>query len=289
MEREIDYLVVGASGMLGSRLLETLAQSSRVAGTHYRHPVHGTYACDLAEETSVRAVLSRAQARVLVHVGGMTRPDDCEARPSYAFAVNVGGMETMLRHFSGEKVILFSTDYVFDGECAPYDVDAETRPLNVYGATKAEAEKVLLELLPSSLVVRVAGLYGWSGGNREFLIRMRSQPLIVASKDHYSSYTWIDDICHVLPSLESLSGIIHLVGPESYARAEFTRLACEFLSPSTQVKPVDGATAYAGARRPRNSTLVPSAVSANFASALEALGRLRDALGREGIRGVRET
>ena len=46
----------------------------------------------------------------------------------------------------GAYVIYLSTDYVFDGNDAPYEVDAKPNPLNAYGKTKLEGEKVTLDI-----------------------------------------------------------------------------------------------------------------------------------------------
>lgn len=43
-------------------------------------------------------------------------------------------------------LLYISTDYVFDGNSPPYAVDAVPNPLNLYGKTKLEGEKVTLEV-----------------------------------------------------------------------------------------------------------------------------------------------
>jgi dTDP-4-dehydrorhamnose reductase len=43
-------------------------------------------------------------------------------------------------------LLYISTDYVFDGKSPPYAVDAVPNPLNLYGKTKLDGEKVTLEV-----------------------------------------------------------------------------------------------------------------------------------------------
>lgn len=43
-------------------------------------------------------------------------------------------------------LLYISTDYVFDGNSPPYAVDAVPNPLNLYGKTKLDGEKVTLEI-----------------------------------------------------------------------------------------------------------------------------------------------
>lgn len=42
-------------------------------------------------------------------------------------------------------MIYISTNYVFDGTKPPYSEEDETNPLNTYGQTKLDGEKVTLE------------------------------------------------------------------------------------------------------------------------------------------------
>ena len=41
--------------------------------------------------------------------------------------------------------MFISTDYVFDGRSPPYKIDSEPNPLNKYGKSKLDGEKVVLE------------------------------------------------------------------------------------------------------------------------------------------------
>jgi dTDP-4-dehydrorhamnose reductase len=65
-------------------------------------------------------------------------------------------------------VIYISTDYVFPGVPgdAPYEADAEPRPTNLYGQTKLDGERAVLETFAKAgkeglgVVLRVPVLYG---------------------------------------------------------------------------------------------------------------------------------
>ena len=67
-------------------------------------------------------------------------------------------------HRAGARLVHLSTDLVFDGEQgAPYDEDAEPRPVSAYGAAKLEAERLVARAHPEALLVRTSLLYGKPG------------------------------------------------------------------------------------------------------------------------------
>ena len=50
-------------------------------------------------------------------------------------------------------VLFIGTDYVFDGTSPPYNEEDDTNPLNDYGLSKLEGEKIVLSVNNSELLV----------------------------------------------------------------------------------------------------------------------------------------
>jgi dTDP-4-dehydrorhamnose reductase len=224
---------------------------------------------DLADEASIRKCLAETKPEAIIHCGGLTDTDFCEANPDLASRVNGFGTNELLNHFDG-KIIYFSTDYVFDGEHAPYDEKSEPNPINHYGKTKLIAERMVLEK-SQNLVVRVSGLYGVNKNNNRFLDGLRSRRVIKASQELVSTPTYIEDLARAVPDLINMVGMLHFSGEQSFSRYEFAKTVIEGLGLSIEVvaQENNGAT-----RRPKNSSLV-SVYSLNKTSVDEALREIR--------------
>jgi dTDP-4-dehydrorhamnose reductase len=106
----------------------------------------------------------------LVHCAAYTRVDAAEADRDSAYDLNaraVGDLATACARL-GVRLVLPSTDYVFDGRAdRPYREDDPTAPINVYGASKLEGERLALEAAPDrTLGARTGSLFGIAGVRR---------------------------------------------------------------------------------------------------------------------------
>ena len=101
-------------------------------------------------------------------------------------------------HKIGAKLLLISSDYVFPGTGDDfYEVDSPTRPVNVYGSSKAEAEQAVRKILPKHFIVRISWVFGKNGGNfiKTMLRLGRSQNEVRVVEDQIGSPTYTVDDC----------------------------------------------------------------------------------------------
>lgn len=97
-------------------------------------------------------------------------PDKVDADPEGTRRLNVQATRTLARLCAQQGILLIyiSTDYVFSGKPgeAPYEADAQTGPTNLYGQTKLDGERAVLEEYERAgkdglgVVLRVPVLYG---------------------------------------------------------------------------------------------------------------------------------
>jgi dTDP-4-dehydrorhamnose reductase len=142
-------LVTGATGQLGVALCEEFRGEKVVALTQSEWDVALPPPAGLPE------------VDLVLHAAAWTDVDGAQADPQAAAAVNVGGTQHVAA--LGAPVVLFSTDYVFDGrKREPYVESDPPNPLSVYGHTKLQAEAAVGV---EAWIVRTSWLFGWTSSN----------------------------------------------------------------------------------------------------------------------------
>lgn len=255
------FLITGASGFLGGAVARKLEPAGRVFGTGFRHADHP---CDLREPEAVRRLLDATRPDVVIHPAGYRDPDFCEAKPSEARRLNTEPVRVMASALPpAARLVLVSTDYVFDGATPPYIEEDERRPLSVYGQSKAEAEDLALAR-PGSLVVRIPILIGVEPAHRGpagFLFQMARQILDrqPAEVDDVLIRvpTWADDVAEAIAFLvaRQAAGIFHISSPRGATRYQWTQELARVLGrPADHLSPCR-TPAPRPARRPLDSRL----------------------------------
>lgn len=96
------------------------------------------------------------------------------------------------------KLLSFSSDLVFDGKKkSPYIESDPAQPLNIYGRSKAEKEKLVLLADPSALVIRTSAFFGpWDNYNfvSHVLNTIQNNNHFTAVEDVMISPTYIPDL-----------------------------------------------------------------------------------------------
>ena len=256
--------VTGAAGGLGGSLMaaltgregmEALAVTRREA--------------DLADGAAVRETIRRLKPDVVVHCAALTAVDLCESNRELGWNINVEGTRAVAdaARDAGARLVYISTDYVFDGtKDGPYAPDDAPHPLNVYGTTKWEGEKIALGT-PGGLVVRSSWLFSRRGKSfvRTVLELAAKQPEIKMVNDQAGAPTYSKDLAGaILLCIEkNASGILHVANAGACTWYEYTKkiLALKGVSGVT-VTPIAGDDLGRPARRPKNSRLDCSAYAA---------------------------
>ncbi len=95
--------------------------------------------------------------------------------------------------------VTYSTDFVFDGEKgSPYTEEDKPNPLSVYGKSKLEGERFVLNEYDKSIVIRTSWLFGVGGQNfnTQVLRWARSNNQLKIVDDQISSPTYSYDLAN---------------------------------------------------------------------------------------------
>ena len=251
-------LIVGLHGTLG-RAFQHLCV---VRGLPF-HAV-GRAEMDIGNPERVRAMLRRVRPWAVINAAGYVRVDLAEADRDGCWNDNVTGAVNLAAACRRAELplITFSSDLVFDGALGrPYVEDDEPAPLNVYGHSKAEAERRVLELCPDALVIRTSAFFGpWDEFNfATLLLRSIADGAPFRAPDDCTvSPTYVPDLVNAALDLliDGEHGIWHVANEGALTWHEFgCRLARETGLPEDLVIPCARHDLWTPAIRPPYSVL----------------------------------
>ena len=159
-------LITGASGFLGWHCGLNQPPDWELIGTYLNNKgVHaGSKAIqlDLTQKDEVWKAMKSIRPDAVFHLAAYSGTGFCEKHPDETMPLNVEAT-TLLAEMCGElksKFLFTSSEQVFDGEKGHYIETDEPNPKNKYGQQKLAAEKAIHEMLPESVILRIAVLFG---------------------------------------------------------------------------------------------------------------------------------
>ena len=262
------YVVIGATGQLGTDLVRTFDGSGQLTPLSTRD-------VDIRDAAATRSILEALRPTWVLNTAAYNLVDRAEEDGRSAFALNaeaVGSLADICQRI-GARLVHFSTDYVFDGaKRTPYLETDPPRPLSVYGESKLAGELLALERCERAVVFRVCGLFGLAGslgkgkGNFvETMLRLArdGRPLrVVSDQVLCPSYT-LDlarKVWAVLP--KAAQPVYHLTNAGQTSWYDFARRSLELAGVTADLTAVTAAEYGAKARRPPYSVLAHANLAA---------------------------
>src|SRR6202035_4263311 len=155
--------VTGSNGQLGKEL-------ARIADSHprFQFTFLSRETFPLEEPKKLKPWLDQNPADIFIHCAAYTAVEKAESEKEKVFQVNAEapGLIASLLSKNKTKLIYLSTDYVFDGTSSiPLTELATTNPINLYGASKLEGERLVIQNNPLTQIIRTSWLYSAQGNN----------------------------------------------------------------------------------------------------------------------------
>jgi S-adenosylmethionine synthetase len=220
-------LVTGATGLLGRQVTIAFERANwSVTGTGFTRAAPPILSLDLSDASAIAKTLDDVKPSVVVHCtspfpssprsnlihkairprptnpapGAANRfPDSCDRDPAAARALNVAASRSLADHTAarGITLIYISTDYVFPGlpGDAPYEASAAPAPTNLYGTTKLDGEREVLDAYKAAdggraVVLRVPVLYGKAEKRAESAVNSLVDAVLKAQKEKVVMDHW---------------------------------------------------------------------------------------------------
>jgi dTDP-4-dehydrorhamnose reductase len=269
-------LITGANGLLGQKLVEQLVEegkfeviatgrgSSRLKGEGFQYQV-----MDIEQEANVEEVISMLRPEVIIHGAAMTHVDECELNQESCFRANV--LATQYLVHAAEKIsahfIFVSTDFIFSGEDGknPYDEEAKPDPVNYYGQTKWEGEKIVMNSNLNWAIARTVLVYGIANDlSRSNIIlwvksSLESGKEIQVVDDQVRTPTLAEDLAAgcILIAEKKASGVFNISGSDLLTPYQMAMETADFFGlDKSLIKRTDSTKFKQPARRPMKTGFI---------------------------------
>jgi dTDP-4-dehydrorhamnose reductase len=152
--------VTGGSGFVGSHVVRVLEGH----GAEVAAPRHAEV--DVVDRDAVRRSVVDVRPDAIVHCAILNDLGALYADRSAGWDAYVGATRNLVdaANETGTRMLLVSTDWVFDGTQSGATEDTPPNPVNLYGFLKAASELVVTERAERGSVARIAAVQGAAEG-----------------------------------------------------------------------------------------------------------------------------
>ena len=254
------WLILGGDGQLGK------AMSVELAKKNIEFKSLSKFQLDITKTQDVVNCFGIERPNIVLNAAAWTNVDLAETYPSQAKLVNTTAPGVLAKECSkiGAKLFHISTDYVFSGDRqTPWFEDDQVCPNSVYGKTKADGEKIVLEEYSRGVyVIRTAWLYSKWGDN--FVKKMLRAALLGSENisvvnDQFGQPTWALDLAAQINEMAIRnipSGIYHGTNAGQATWFDLAKESFELVGADTnRITPVNSEAYIHLAKRPRYTVL----------------------------------
>jgi dTDP-4-dehydrorhamnose reductase len=266
-------LILGGSGLVGSRFIELAAQYDIIAPSHEE--------LDLLDFKKLETYLQEVDAEIVINLAAFTNVDTAEEEKDdeegMVYKLNAAMPKVLAQNCTdlNKYLIHISTDYVFDGlKTTPYVEEDSPNPVNWYGTTKMLGEGEVSESGANYLIVRPEMPYSSHFDKkldiaRIFVKMLKEGKQINGVSDQKITPTYVDTLVNGLFKLieARATGIYHLASTDSTTPYDFAVMIAEKFGLNKELVKAVPFLEYnktRKAKRPQNSYLDVSKFETEF-------------------------
>lgn len=255
-------LVTGANGQLGWELGQMAASYPQ-----YQFIFTDRTVIDLAKPETLATIINNIAPDAIINTAAYTAVDKAESEKELALAVNAKSVEQLAIIAAAKKIpfLTFSTDYVFTGNATtPYSADTPLAPLNFYGFTKAEGERMAIAANPNTIIIRTSWVFSTHGNNfvKSMIRFMKERDVLNIVSDQRGRPTYARDLADAtmkmiiaLDNGQAIKGIYHYANKGETTWYDYCKKIQSIVGLSCQVNSILTVDFPTPAKRPSYSVL----------------------------------
>jgi dTDP-4-dehydrorhamnose reductase len=267
----MNILVTGSNGQLGSELKNQALDYSQ-----YKFFFTDIQELDICQSQDVLKYVLENDIDQVINCAAYTAVDKAESDIEKAQLINVDAVSNLVKacEVANARLIHISTDYVFNGEYyKPLSEDTEVSPIGVYGITKLEGEKKVINASIESIVIRTSWLYSSYGNNFvKTMMRLGTErDELGVIFDQVGTPTYARDlasaILKIIPQggkMDESGKIYHFSNEGVASWYDFAIAIMEYAGISCKLKPIKTVDYPTPAKRPHYSVMDKSKIKNDF-------------------------
>jgi dTDP-4-dehydrorhamnose reductase len=249
--------ITGYKGMLGYDLVKILDDNAE-----YELILTDKEDIDITNLDEVLKIVKEEEIELIINASAYTDVDGSQTNKEIAYNVNAIGAKNLAIASKKHdiKLIHISSDYVFNGDKnKPYTENDDVNPINYYGETKLQGEKLIQENMNKYFIIRTQWLYGINNNNfvKTMLKLSKNNNEINVVNDQYGSPTFSKDLAIAIGELieSNKYGLYHVTNSGDCSWFEFAKLIFKIANINIIVNPVSTSQYPTPAKRPKYSVL----------------------------------
>lgn len=268
-------LFTGATGLLGRYFFKNPPVSYKLTGTYNKNSninKKDFFKLEITNKNEVLSLFEKISPDIVIHAASLGNVDYCEIHKKEAEEVNIEGTDNVLYACRkiGAKIIFTSSNAIYDGENPPFSEDSPANPLDYYGKTKKESEKLIKKSGVTFVILRLMTMYGWpeKGGRGNPAVwvieELQNKRKISVVSDIYNNHLYAgqaaDAVWKVIKGNRK-NEIYNIAGADCVSRFELAlKIAEVFKLDASLINPVTSDFFKTIAKRPRNTCFNTSKV-----------------------------
>ena len=186
-------LVTGCNGQLGQEFKNNVSNSD--------HEFYFTdeNELDITKKKEIFEYVTIYKIQLIINCAAYTNVNDAEINKKKAIKINLDAVRNLVEVCEEKKIkmIHFSTDYVYNSDnLNPINEDSNINPINYYGISKREGEKIIEQSSSDSIIIRTSWLYSMYGNNfvKTMIKKGRNEEKICVINDQFGCPTYSKDL-----------------------------------------------------------------------------------------------